>query len=67
LRVLLDENIPHDLRPRLGEHETFTTSYMGWAGFKNGKLLAAAEQAGFEVLATGDRTLHHEQNMEGGR
>jgi hypothetical protein len=30
---------------------------------KNGRLLDAAENAGFDVLVTGDRTLQYEQNM----
>jgi hypothetical protein len=62
VKVLLDENIAHDLRAFLGHHETFTVAYMGWGGLKNGKLLDAAENAGFGVLVTGDRTLHYEQN-----
>jgi len=38
---------------------------MGWASLKSGALLSAAEAGGFEVLLTRDKTLHHEQNMEG--
>jgi hypothetical protein len=57
LKVLLDENIPHDLRPFLRHHETFTAAYRGWAGLKNGELLDAAEKAGFDVLVTGDLSL----------
>jgi len=64
LKVLLDANVPHDLRPFLSDHDTFTAAYMGWAGLKNGDLLGAAEAGGFDVLLTGDKTLHHEQNME---
>jgi hypothetical protein len=63
LRVLLDENIPHDLRPFLRHHETFTAAYMGWAGLTNGRLLDAAEKEGFEVLVTGDLSLKYQQNM----
>jgi hypothetical protein len=40
---------------------------MGWDGFKNGRLLQAAEEDGFDVLVTGDRTLSHEQNLSGRR
>ena len=36
---------------------------MGWGGVKNGKLLEAAERAGFDVLITGDKTLEYEQNL----
>jgi hypothetical protein len=64
VKVLLDENIPHDLRPALGHHDTFTVGYMGWGGLKNGKLLDAAEGAHFDVLVTGDKTLEYEQNLE---
>jgi hypothetical protein len=38
---------------------------MGWSRVSNGKLLDAAEQAGFEVLLTGDKSLRYEQNMTG--
>jgi hypothetical protein len=64
-RILLDENVPHDLRHHLGQHETMTVAYAGFAGYKNGQLLDAAEAAGFDVLVTGDRTLHYEQNLSG--
>jgi hypothetical protein len=63
LRVLLDENIPHDLRPFLSHHETFTAAYMGWAGLTNGRLLDAAEKEGFDVMVTGDLSLQYQQNM----
>jgi hypothetical protein len=63
VKVLLDENVPHDLRPFLAHHETFTVVHMGWGGVKNGKLLEAAERAGFDVLITGDKTLEYEQNL----
>ncbi len=45
----------------------FTASYMGWEGFKNGQLLHAAEDDGFNVLITGDRTLCYEQSLSGRR
>jgi hypothetical protein len=67
VKVLLDENLPHRLRNRLGNHEVFTVSYMGWAGLKNGELLQAAEGAGFEVFVNGDQTLSYEQNLTGRR
>jgi hypothetical protein len=67
LRVLLDENLAHSLRNHLGEHDAYTAAYAGFAGLKNGKLLDAAEEGGFDVLITGDKTLHHEQNMPGRR
>lgn len=67
MKVLLDENLDHRLRHHLGSHEVFTSSFMGWSGLKNGMLLSAAEQAGFDLLLTGDRSLYQEQNLKGRR
>jgi hypothetical protein len=68
-RVLLDENIAHLLRIALHSfiphHEIVTASYAVFAGLKNGALLSAAEDNGFDVLVTGDKTLTYEQNMVG--
>jgi hypothetical protein len=38
---------------------------MGWAGIKNGKLLALAEQH-FDVFVTVDSNLRHQQPLTGG-
>jgi hypothetical protein len=65
VKVLIDENLDHRLRGYLGAHEVFTASYKGWDGLKNGKLLDAAEDDGFDVLLTGDQTLYYEQNLTG--
>jgi hypothetical protein len=57
VKVLLDHNLPHNLRTgliSLGSHEIVTASYMGWGELKNGDLLREAEQNGFEVFVTGD-------------
>jgi hypothetical protein len=65
VKVLLDENLRHRLRHRLGSHEAFTVSYMGWSGLKNGELLKAAEEGGFEVFITGDQTLFMNRILRG--
>jgi hypothetical protein len=62
-RVLLDESVPAQLRTHLAHQETFTAVYAGFGGLKNGDLLKAAEQAGFDVLVTADKTLQFEQNL----
>ena len=49
MKVLLDQNLDHRLRKPLGLHEVFTASYKGWEALKNGKLLDAAEEEGFDV------------------
>ena len=68
MKVLFDHNLPHKLRTELGargQHEIVTASYMGWWKLKNGELLRAAEENGFDVFVTGDQTLAHEQNLAG--
>lgn len=67
MKVLLDENLDHALRPLLAPHEVFTAVYMGWAGRKNGELIQAADETGFDVLLTGDQSLGNEQNFTGRR
>ena len=67
MKVLLDENLDHRLRRNLGSHLVFTASYMGWDGLKNGQLLRAAEDQGFDVLVTGDQSIAYEQNLTGRR
>ncbi len=63
--MLLDENVPHQLRPFLQQHEAITALYAGFAGLKNGALLQAATEAGFQVLVTADKTIQNEQNLSG--
>ncbi len=67
MRVLLDENLPHKLRAHLAHHETATVAYLGWGGLKNGELLSAAENSGFDVFVTADRALEHQQSTTGRR
>ena len=63
-RVLLDENLPQKLRLLLGHHEAITTAFQGWAGISNGKLVAVAEKAVFDVLVTADQGLNYQQNLK---
>ncbi|MGO9338259.1 MAG: hypothetical protein ACLPY1_12205 [Terracidiphilus sp.] len=65
MKVLLDENMPHQLRAHLPDNEVSTAVYVGFGGFKNGDLLSAAEDSGYEVLLTGDLSLEFQQNMAG--
>jgi alkanesulfonate monooxygenase SsuD/methylene tetrahydromethanopterin reductase-like flavin-dependent oxidoreductase (luciferase family) len=65
MRVLIDEDLPHKLRMHVPGHEAATVDYMGWGGLKNGELLKTAEDAGFDVLLTGDQSMPYEQNLSG--
>lgn len=63
MRVLLDECMPHRLRPLLAGHDVWTVRRMGWLGKKNGDLLALMTGAGFEVLLTVDKNLQYQQHL----
>ena len=63
MRILLDECVPRPLRRELPAHDVRTIREMGWAGKKNGELLALMAGAGFEVLLTVDQNLRHQQNL----
>jgi hypothetical protein len=63
MRILLDECVPRPLRRELTGHDVRTIREMGWAGKKNGELLALMAGAGLEVLLTVDQNLRHQQNL----
>jgi hypothetical protein len=62
VRVLLDENLPHDLIVELGDHQVVTVQGLGWAGVKNGELLRRAAGS-VDALLTMDRKLEFEQDL----
>lgn len=61
MRVLIDECLDWRLARGLPGHEVTPVPRMGWAGIKNGRLLALAEND-FDVFITGDRNLSFQQN-----
>lgn len=63
MKLLLDENLPHQMRLELSGHDVFTAAYMGWGGVENGELLRRAAAAGFDALVTNDRGLEYQQNL----
>jgi hypothetical protein len=60
---LCDESVPRDVASALVGHEVATVQALGWAGMKNGALLRAAREAGWEVLVTVDRRMEFQQNI----
>ncbi len=66
MKILLDESVPQKLRLLIeGGHTVVTAWYQGWSGLKNGALLDAAEQAGFDLFITADQELSYQQNLTG--
>lgn len=63
--VLLDQNVPKGVKGWCGSIEVRTATEMGWAHFRNGDLIDAAEGDGFRVLVTADKNLGYQQNLAG--
>ena len=64
MRVLLDENLDHRLAREFAPgFAVESVRSRGWQGMKNGRLLAAAQEAGFEAFVTMDHALQHQQNI----
>ncbi len=62
MNVLLDECVPARLGRLLAEHSVITVPRRGWAGLKNGDLLALAEKE-FDAFITVDRKISTEQDL----
>ena len=63
MRILIDECVDQRLRLLFVGHDCQTAAYAGFAGLKNGVLLAAAETAGFDVMVTNDQEIPFQQNL----
>lgn len=62
MKLLFDECIDRKFTREFVGYEVKTVPQMGWAGVKNGQLLALAE-AEFDVFITVDRNLSFQQNL----
>ncbi len=66
MRIILDVSTPQKLRLLIdGRHSVMTPWFQGWSGLKNRALLAAAEEAGFDLFITADQGLSYQQNLTG--
>ncbi|RYZ90665.1 MAG: hypothetical protein EOP06_07660 [Proteobacteria bacterium] len=65
MQLLLDENLPKRLKLDFPVHEVSTVRDQGSNGLKNGVLLKALTEAGFDALLTFDKNLQYQQNFKG--
>jgi len=63
--ILFDQATPVPIRPYLKGHAVRTAAQQGWDKLRNGDLLTAAEEAGFEILLTTDKNMRYQQNLAG--
>jgi hypothetical protein len=64
MKILFDQGTPVPLRRHLPRHDVATAAEMDWSQLTNGELLAAATEAGFEVLVTTDQNIRYQQNLK---
>lgn len=62
MRILLDENLPHELGKRLQGRAVTTVAGRGWAGVQNGALLQMAAGR-CDAFLTMDRRLSAQQRI----
>lgn len=62
MKVLLDECLPVSLRHSFPGHDVHSAEWAGFKGMKNGKLLLAAEERGYDVLLTADQGIPFQQS-----
>jgi hypothetical protein len=65
MRILFDHNTPRGVAHHLVGHEVTKAKERGWDRLANGDLLAAAEEAGFDVLLTADKNMSYQQSPSG--
>ena len=65
MKILLDENLPKQLKTDFGpDYDVKTVRDMGWLGKKNGELLGLIVFNGFDFFITIDKNLRYQQNLE---
>jgi hypothetical protein len=64
-KLLLDENLPRQLKARFStEFDVTTVPDIGWQAKKNGELLASMESEAIRYLLTADQNIKYQQNLE---
>jgi predicted nuclease of predicted toxin-antitoxin system len=64
MKILIDENLPSQLKHLLGgEHEVYSVRDMQWSGKENGELLGLMTFEGFDAFVTMDKNLPKQQNL----
>ena len=63
MKILLDECLTKKAKKYLSEFEVITVPEASFNGLKNGKLLRAAVEKGFNILLTIDKNIDYQQNV----
>jgi len=63
MRILFDNGTPRGPCRFLAGHTVVEARAQGWEELANGELIAAAEQAGFDLMVTTDKNIRYQQNL----
>ena len=63
MKILLDNCLPRQFWRLLPGHDAVHCSRLAWGKLSNGKLLTAADAAGYSVLVTVDQGIQYQQNL----
>ena len=63
--ILFDNGTPAPLKHALDGHTVVEAIERGWDRLVNGELIAAAEEAAFDLLLTTDKNIRYQQNLDG--
>jgi len=63
MRILFDQGVPRGLAASLRDREVSEARQLKWKRASNGALLKLAEEAGFNLVATTDKNVRHQQNL----
>lgn len=63
--ILFDNGTPRGLARFLIGHRVEEARTPGWEELANGALIEAAEQAGFDLMVTTDKSIRYQQNLKG--
>lgn len=64
MKILLDNCIDVRAADLFSGHEVVHARDLGWHDLENGRLLAAAAEAGFLAIVTVDKNIQFQQNLE---
>jgi len=64
MKILLDENIPKNLKKDLSQFDVITVQEMGWNGLQNGALLNNMLENKIDILIAADKNLQNQQNFK---
>jgi hypothetical protein len=65
--ILFDHGTPRSIARWLHGHTVVEAIARGWDKLSSGALLKAAEEAGFDLLLSTDKSIRYQQNLAGRR